>query len=335
MDSDTDKKIISAFLKGSVLGLAEEGTSAEYIQTQISHIFLYSHTVYKLYRRDNENFNALFADLSGEKRADFYKEDFFYNHYFNPAVYKKLVGVLVHDNEVILTEASSGLDWAIEMARIDAAENLTALLIHGSLKEDDFRSIGYQMTKTLAEFPRKSDTKNNWYAIMKANFEDNESFVYLADPLIKKDDTRKVLEVLKNYFENGKERFVNMTGEQLICAIDNHSDNVFYNGGEVSFIDVYLPKENWRMIDPFYAVCRLSADVLVLGGNTYAEALISGYEDYYGNDKTSRSIQLFYQLDGALIKAAYLYIIGKDSGKRLNEAEKYWQFIMSSISELK
>ena len=115
--------------------------------------------------------------------------------------------MLVHDNEVILTEASAGLDWAIEMARIDAAENLTALLIHGSLKEDDFRSIGYQMTKTLAEFPRKSDTKNNWYAIMKANFEDNESFVYLADPLIKKDYTRKVLEVLKNYFENGKERF--------------------------------------------------------------------------------------------------------------------------------
>ncbi len=333
MDYVTDKKIVEAFLAGNVKGLGDS-RSPEYIQTQISHIFLYPETVYKLYRRDNESFNKLFVDLGDEAtRKKFCEEDFFFNRYFNPRVYLDLLRIRVNGSDVeIRPRDESGYDWIIKMRRIDPARNLTALLLHGSLKEDDFRSIGYQMTKMIAEFPRKPETSRNYYEIMKIDVDDVEKFAYLAGRFIKKEDVKRAAWAMKEYLERRKDRFAKITEKDFVYSIDNHSDNVFYNDGELSFVDIYPPKEDWRVVEPLYVIYRLSTDVEVLAGRASAKALIEGYKNYYGVENADESLRLFYQLYGATLKSAYLFMHpGED---RSLEAKKYWQFAEDKIRDL-
>lgn len=336
MSTANDEKISSAFLDGSVSGLIEPGIKAEHIQTQISHIFLYKTTVYKFYRRDNEEINKAFVNLADEMvRAKFYEEDFFYNHYFNPEVYQRLQRIKIAKTGVELKDRNDdGDDWIIQMKRIDMTRNLTTLLLAGGLNRADFQKIGYQMTKAVAEFPHKPKTRKNCYEIMKVDLDDVESFAYLAAPLIKKEDTRRIMEKLNSYLNGKKERFANLQEKDFISSIDNHSDNVFYENGRISFVDIFPPKEDWRTVEPLYIIYRLSADVEVLAGKEYADALITGYKEYYKIEETAEDIRLFYQLYAAMIRGAYLYILSTESGKRTNEAKKYLEFVEANINKI-
>lgn len=336
MNMANDEKIIGAFLCGSVNGLIEPGIKAEHIQTQISHIFLYKMTAYKFYRRDNEGFNKAFVNLADEMvRAKFYEEDFFYNHYFNPEVYQQLQKIKVSETDVELKDRNdAGNDWIIRMKRIDTTRNLTTLLLAGKLSIGDFQKIGYQMTKAVAEFPHKPKTQKSYYEIMKVDLDDVENFAYLAAPLIKKEDTRRIMENLNRYLNGKKERFANLREKDFVSSIDNHSDNVFYENGKTSFVDIFPPKEDWRTVEPLYVVYRLSADVEVLAGKEYADALIAGYKEYYRIEETEKDIRLFYQLYAAMIKGAYLYMLSMENGKRADEAKKYLEFVEANINKI-
>jgi aminoglycoside phosphotransferase family enzyme len=336
MNTPSDEKIINAFLDGSVKGLIEHDISAEHIQTQISHIFLYKTTAYKFYRRDNEGFNKSFVNLGDEAtRTKFYEEDFFYNHYFNPDVYQQLQKIKIARDKVELKNKEDvGDDWIIQMRRIDTTRNLTALLLAGKLKIDDFRKIGFQMTKAVAEFPHKPKTAKNCYEIMKIYLKDVENFAYLAEPLIRKEDTRRVMERLNLYLDGKKDRFANLQEKDFVSSIDNHSDNVFYEDNRVSFIDIFPPKEDWRIVEPLYVIYRLSADVEVLAGKEYADALIDGHKEYYKIKETGDDIRLFYQLYAAMIKGAYLYMLSMERGKRADEAKRYLEFVEANINKI-
>lgn len=336
MNTLNDKKIIEAFLSGSAKGLIEPNIKVEHIQTQISHIFLYKTTAYKFYRRDNEGFNKSFVNLADEAiRAKFYEEDFFYNHYFNPSVYQQLQKVQVADGGVELKSKNEvGDDLIIQMRRIDTTRNLTALLLANELKINDFQKIGFQMTKAIAEFPHKPKTGKTCYEIMKIDLEDVENFAYLAEPLIRKEDTRRVMGRLNHYLDGKKERFANLREKDFVSSIDNHSDNVFYEDSRVSFIDIFPPKEDWRIVEPLYVIYRLSADVEVLAGKEYADALIDGHKEYYKIKETEDDIRLFYQLYAAMIKGAYLYMLSMESGKRADEAKRYLEFVEANINKI-
>ena len=122
-------KIIDAFLKGDVEGLEERGAIPEHIETQISHLFLFPNTVYKICKRDNLFFNEHFRNIADLKtRIDFYKSDFFENNYFSPEVYLDLYGVNVINNEVEVNKNLDGIeDIVMKMKRIDLNSNLSHL----------------------------------------------------------------------------------------------------------------------------------------------------------------------------------------------------------------
>src|SRR3990172_11469600 len=95
------QKIISAFLVGNIEGMEEKGIIPEHLETQISHVFLFPKTVYKICKRDNSFFNEHFRDLADRNsRTYFYKSDFFENNYFSPNVYLGLHGIGVVDGKV-------------------------------------------------------------------------------------------------------------------------------------------------------------------------------------------------------------------------------------------
>ena len=334
MNSPADEKIINSFLEGKTEGLLEPGFQPEHIQTMISHVFLFPKTVYKFYRKDNENFNKMFVDLSGEARKKFYEDDFFYNHYFNPNVYQKLLGINV-DEEVHLAEVSNQIyDRVIQMARLALSHNLTTQLLQGSLKEADFRKIGLEMTKMIAEFPHPLKTKKNYYEIMFGFIKDVEGWTYLADPLIPKKEAEEIMDAVYTFLEQRRDFFSQYTEKDFVVAIDNHSDNIFYDNDEVSFIDVFLPKESWRIVMPFYSSSRPALDVLVLSGQRNSDAMLRGYYDYYGDAPVDPKLYYFYMIYHALVKGPYLLILAKEGGKRQEEGMRYWDFIKSSISKI-
>ncbi|OHA00605.1 MAG: hypothetical protein A3H71_02845 [Candidatus Sungbacteria bacterium RIFCSPLOWO2_02_FULL_48_13b] len=335
MNNTQDEKIISAFLEGRIMGLPEFGRKPECLQTMISRVFLFSTTVFKLYRKDSEIFNTLFSDLGGDIRRSFYEEDFFFNHYFNPAVYKFLRGVKVGDGvELCEPDDKNAYDLVIQMDRIDVRHNLTEQLLNGTLQERDFHKIGYEMTKCIAEFPYKLKTDKNYYEIYYSFLKDLVGWTDSAAPFIPKEEARRVFSVLFPYLEGKKDELSHYTSKDFVSAIDNHSDNVFYKNGELSFIDVYLPKESWRAVMPSYNSVRLSTDIQVLHGKKYADALLAGYGEYYPEEKRDPGFDMFQKVYMALIKGPYLFIMNRESRARHDEAQKYWEFIKKSVAML-
>lgn len=337
MSVETDKKIIEAFQYGRVKGIVEPGVKPTHFLTGISHIFMFPRTVYKLYRKDNDSFNKNSLDLSDEKiRRRFYKDDFSFNHYFSKEIYNALLSIHTNGEVELKSKDESGYDLVIQMTRVDAEKNLTNLLRRKALKEDELRAIGYEMTKLEAEYPERPKTDKNYYEVLTSFIDGVRHFGSMAAPLISLEDCGKICQTMSDYVENNKEKLSKITEKDFILTIDNHSDNIFYINKELLFIDVYLPKIEWGIVEPLYTIARPYTDALVFAGEEYAEALLQGYKDYYGIADMDRELLNFYLIFNALLRAGYIFISYRDSGllERKEEAEAHWEFLRKRIPGL-
>lgn len=337
MNAETDSRIIEAFKEGKVKGVLEPGIKPFHLITSISHIFLFPKSVYKLYRRDNDVFNKRFFDLADENfRLEFYRKDFFCNHYFSKDIYTDLLGVRVNNEIILGPKGEENYDLVIQMNRIDEKNNLTVLLKQGSLAEKDLRIIGYETTKLIAEYTEKPRTGKNYYEILKDFIVGLRDLAYMVDDYIPKADTNSVAKIMDDYVEKNRKELEKLTEKDFILTVDNHSDNVFYAKGKLSFIDLYLPREDWAIVEPLYAIGRLYTDVVVFLGKKYAEALLQGYKDYYGIDEIDRGRLDFYQIFNATLRAPYFFMAHRDSGScvKKEEGEAYWEFLRMRIPRL-
>ncbi len=324
-----DELILEAFKAGQVEGLAEFGQKPEFIQTGISYVFLFPTTVYKLCRKDNENFKQLFVDLGqGQGREDLYRKDFFTNHYFSPTVYRRLLRIKVVEDKVsVVPENEAGEDLVMEMRRINTEQNLTSLLKAGTLAAQDFEQMGYEMTKAIAEFPGKPQTTQNYYEIMKYFVDDLRDFAYLSEKFMSRADIDRVIAVLYDLLEKKKALYEKIGEADFINSIDNHSDNIFYDQDQVSLIDSYIIKDSWRIVEPIYAIYRPATDVAVWQGDEMKKALISGWSRFYQGVEIDADSDRFYQIYFALIRAGLFYQMYQETGAAKVEADRYWAFI--------
>lgn len=337
MNTQAHKKIIQGFTQGDVSGLVEPKMKPKHIQSVISHIFLFSKTAYKIYKSNNHHFNKLFVDLGNKKtRKEFYEEDFLWNNYFNKNVYRQLMGAYSADTIEIKPRDGHEDDLIIQMTRVNAEKNLTFLLQQHLVFNNDLRTIGFKITKAVAEFSHLPAIKKKYYDILAANLNDLKNFSYLASPFISHKNTDGIVQILASYLKRHKHIFTNYPHKDLVVALDDHSDNVFYdkNKNEVTLMDVMPPKENWRIHLPVYNIFRLSVDVLILGNKKLADALIQGYKNYYKGIKIDKKLSLFFQLYSALIRAATLFMLVKQGEQRKNEACQYQHFIKSNLNKL-
>lgn len=334
-DRDSTQGLVEAFKKGTVLGLEEPSIqSPQHIQTFISDVFLFPTTVYKIYRKDNEPFNRDFTDLSDpETRKVFYREDFKWNQYFNASVYQRLRGIEARNGTICLTEEKEdSFDRVIQMRRIDTTANLTKLLVHKQISPNEIASLGYQLTKSIDAFPWRGPQTMPILTQLEIMMRDVEAWARLADPVFPHALTDKVMHCLRGYIQSHAREFNALTDEEYVIGMDNHSDNVFFENGELSLIDIYPPKRDWRFIERSYSIYRLSTDIEILGGKTLAEAFIAGCTRYPTMKRLLRpEKRWFYQLYSALIRAPYLYFLIDKNPERKAEAELFKTFIEQSI----
>lgn len=333
---DNYHQIIEAFKNGEVVGSLEFGSKPEYLETEISHIFLFPQTVYKFYRRDNKGFNEYFLDLSNdEKRKKFYQEEFASNSYFNSEVYQKLSGLEIEDNKILLTDnLSNANDLVIKMKRIRADNNLTHILLNSSLNSDDYYKIGDQMTKALIGFNKGKKIKGNYYEIMRYFMDDLEAYLRMYEKEIAREETDLIVARLRSFVENRKDYFAGVEEKSLIETIDNHADNTYYNDGEVSFIDVYLPKDSWRIVDPLYGVYRLLTDVAVLADDEIAMPIFRGFKNNYSGYQFDPELDAFYKIYFSCIRVGHFFTVSVDNALNHDIALRYLDFIRNKLKIL-
>lgn len=338
--NNEDKKIIDGFLNGTIKGLSasEVGRKPKVIQTQFSRIFLFPKTVYKLYRKDSDYFKQIgLGDIVNNflKRKNFYEQDFFVCHYFNKNVYQKLIGIKINGNPQLVPKNKKSIyDFVIKMKRIDTNQNLTQQLLSRSLTKKDFQIIGYKITKMIAEFPQKPQTNKTLYDIFKISIIDLKNLSYAASPFILKNTTNYIINLITKYFEKYRNHFLKLTSKDLIIGIDNQSDNVYYKNKKVSCLDSYLAKENWRIVEPQNSIQKLVTDVEVLNGKESANEMFLSYKKFYGGKFFKDELKIFYEIYFGLMRAALLYLIYKDTKKRKREADLYWKFTKTKLSEI-
>ncbi len=327
------EKIIEAFAKGEVQGLPAGVGVPERISTVISNVFLFSNNVYKIYKRDAEDFNTHFHDLSNEDiRREFYKHDFLWNNHFSPTVVTSLLGLVERDGVVALTDNIDSADeLVICMKRIDAANNVSRMLIENRLTPAMAKQISYRMSKLVDEFPHAVISNQNYYQIMRDRMEDLRNWSYMAHPYLPKVETDSMIEVLKREVDKRKGEFEKIKEEMFVTGLDNHSDNICFVDGEPVFIDIYPPKPAWIPLEPMHNLFRLAADMQVLGGEEYVDAMIEGYKQHHGEVNVDRELGEFYMIYAALIKAVYVHVLGRDEVER----DKYFEYVRWGIEKLR
>jgi len=331
---DNYKKIINAFLAGDIENIDEKGMIPEHLETQISHLFLFPKTVYKICKRDNVFFNEHFRNLADRKsRLDFYKSDFFENNYFSPDVYLNLYGIGLKDGKVTIgSDIDDAEDFIMKMRRIDWKYSLSNLLHERTLSQKDFQLMGYQQTKDVARYPHQPKTNETFYNIFQRRLDDLRDWMYSAPEYISKDKINEIVHALRSYIEKEKDIFMNFDKSQYVVTIDNHSDNIFFEKGKMIFLDVYPPKEDWIIVPPWINIYRPTTDILILMGEKYARSFIQGYKDYYGY--LDEGHELFYFLYSAAIQGVSLHNLSKDSDVKKKDSELYKAFILENIEKL-
>lgn len=335
----SSEKINKVFRKGEIFYLNKAQKSFDFIETQVSFIYFVGEKAYKFYKSENNSFNKNFFDLSNEKtREIFYREDFYWNNYFSPSVYLKLLGIKRRkDDGIILVDDLVGVDdFIILMNKVEKENNLTEDLMNKGIGVCDAENIGYEMTKKISRFPKKINKDIDYYSLLQGRIRDIELFSSLADQMIDMRDINKMTSYLKLDLKNKERLIKSFKQEDLSVAIDNHSDNIFYNKGKLSYIDVYLIKKEWQTMEPFANVVRLGADFFAWGGEKLYESIKKGFTKYYGNLKNEqKQLELNYLLQFLLLKTIYNYDLSKKNIKKKRQAEIYWNCSQKVYNNLK
>jgi aminoglycoside phosphotransferase family enzyme len=92
-------------------------------------------------------------------------------------------------------------------------------------------------------------------------------------------------------------------------AIDNHAGNVVFVDDTPQFIDIYLLKREWRLIDKHHNIARLATCVRVLGTDELADAMYEEFATYHLLAATE--IYQFMEAYNALIKGYYYTYLEK------------------------
>jgi aminoglycoside phosphotransferase family enzyme len=310
--------------------IAAWGKPKKEIETLLSNVFFFDTTVVKVYKHQT----TFFGDMADpEFRTSFYTEDFFWNHSFAPEVYVHLGGFAMSEQGVACVPFEEGSEYFIEMKQIDHTKNLTTLLSEGNISAEECSQIVRHMIETAREVAKQKKEQledlfaTPWLDLHIDNLESLRSWGYLADAHIPRREIDQKVDFL---IEISKTHpyFTSFDASHLTAAIDNNCDNLLYQNGQPSFIDVMTPKHSWKVHDEFFGVTRTAVDAYVLGTPALADAIYDTYRTY--RDIPEDQVRLIYELRSAIIQWAYRHIL-----KEPKRAAKYKAYIDTTLETLK
>lgn len=322
--------LVDALKNGKVGTISE--IPINHIETVMSHVLIYKDRVRKVYKDDRE---GVFLDLRDfETRRQFYKDDFYWNQNVSPHIHLHLHGVEKNNDDVYqIISAEDAVEWFVEMRRVEDTDTLVKRLLEEEIEISDIQAITNTQIEGLQKLSEKWLPEYNdlldigleklWYERLE---KDLRNFGNSFGATIPKEVTSKRIDVLINFFES-HEYFKNLDESHAEIAIDNHAGNIVFTDGIPHFIDIYLVKKEWRVIDRNNNIARLATCIRVLGNNELADAVYKTFEQHY--PLSSPEIYVFLETYNALIKGYYYTYLNKPE-----VAKKYFLFADKNLENL-
>ncbi len=317
-------ELIEAFEQGKVEGTE---TIVNTIDTAISKVFIGKHKVYKVYHKEN----SFFGNLGDPAyRKEFYNQDFSWNQIMSPHVYLKLHPVKFKGSKFVAVPDKEAEDYFIEMMLVDTTATVSHLLLSEKLSSENVKKIAKAFNERIKKLNKEklnelSSIKKSWYELWEKRLDDLEKFS-LEQSLIKSDLLKRAINALRKQLKESN-YFKDYQHSKLSVGIDGHSDNVILSNDQINFLDIFLVRENWRLIDPHFDICRIAADIDALGQSELVPVL---YENSSHNPyDIPKEVRISYELVSATIKGIYNVIIGKE-----NLAKMYIPLIDKLTKEL-
>lgn len=322
--------IVHILLTGLVKDIPE--IPERHIETVMSDVFIYPHVVRKVYKKDRE---GVFLDLRDTAvRKQFYKDDFFWNQDVSGDIHLGLYGVRANeDGTYELCEAEEAAVWLIEMKRIEDSDTLFRRLREGSATVANVSRLAQIQTeglqrltdKKLVEYTDLLDIGLQALWEMRLDV-DLRRFGKSFGKEIPEAVTDARIDTLLNFFRTNT-FLQNLSSADAAIAIDNHAGNVVFHEDEPQFIDIYLVKREWRLIDKHNNIARIATCVRVLGNDELADAMYEAYREYA--ELAPREVYEFEEAYNALIKGYYYTYL-----KQPEVATKYFTFADGVIEKL-
>ena len=317
--------LIQAFEKNLIDGF-DTSSPDKIIETIVSEIFFYGNKVYKVYKYEK----FFFGDFSNQDfRKDFYKEDFYWNNIMAPHIYLALHGVKKFLNKYKIVDLPKAEDFFIEMKKFDTNKTLTNLLLKKQITDKNLAEIVAKMTtrvKKLTANRKDNLMTRNLAEAQQEDLESDRNLLYMIPSHISKEKTDEIIDFLKGVSKKIS-YFQNYNSNNLSLSIDNHADNIVFLNDEAEFIDVLPPKEDWRVFDYCFNICRLATDVAVLWSEKKANIIYQTYEKIAESIPTD--VKTIYEIRSALIQLWCFYDL-----KKPEIAEEYLKFIEKRMLSL-
>ncbi len=323
-----DYTIVDLIKEGKLEGFLGAPTM---IETVISRVFIFDvdDIVLKIYKRDNNWWNTNIQDLSGGAlRSRFIRHDFEFNHFLNPKIYLEIKALVCENGTAKLVDLKDADDeLVIVMHKEDVSETLTEVLYEGKLKPEEYKDIGQSLAKIKLSLPKSflPDNKSNWYEQMTARLEDLSGWI-LSEKDFPKELADKALAKFGKILEENQSRFQSITKNDLFPLIDCNPENLIYSHKELRFLDVYPPKDDWRIGTFEMDIFRVAGDVCALAGEDAYDAFMEGAVEIAAGN-LDKSLSDFYLLYGAMITAPYFFMLSNKNEKYKVKAEKYLKFV--------
>ena len=250
-------------------------------------------------------------------RVSFLHEDFSWNQSISPEVYLNLQPVALRDGTFVNVSEKEAENHFIEMSLVDTNSTLSDLLLAKKVSVEDVKKIVKTFNERVAELTKQkyqtlSSSNRSWYERWDQRLTDLDKFSQ-DQSFISRDLLQRAFKALHK--NQSLDYFKNYQNTALSAAIDGHSDNIILFNNNITFLDVLLVKDDWRLIDPHFDICRLATDIQALG---QPELLQELYQSSKHNPMSlPKKVRISYELYCACLKGSYNAIIGKNDVAQL------------------
>lgn len=315
-----------ALSNGLVEGITEK--PERFVETVMSDVFIYKDVVRKVYKERK----GVFVDMTDkEARKDFYHNDFLWNQSVSPDIHSNLHGIgQREDGAYFLTDFDQTDVWMIEMKRIQDTDTLFNRLTNGTATIKDVTSFTEMQTLALQKLT--DDYLESHVDLLELSLQklwedrlDNDlrAFGKSFGKEIAPELTDHRVDSLLDYFKNSS-FLQELSPADASVMIDNHAGNIVFHNDKPQFIDIFLPKREWRVLDHHNNISRIAACVRTLGNDKLADSMYETYSNHH--ELAPREVYEFQEAYNALIKGYYYTYL-----KQPDVAQKYFALADSLI----
>jgi aminoglycoside phosphotransferase family enzyme len=328
------EKLFSLIESGKVEGFSSIPIKVETVISRV-YIFEAEQKVIKLYKRDCTWWNENMSDISkGEKRISFITNDFAFNNFLNPIVYTAISKLTINEDFVEFSNIGDADELAIIMKKEDFSLVLTEVLWESKIQKNEIFSLGKQFTTKKLATPASFLPINskNWYEQMIDRLDDLNQW-YESEDSFPVELGNRGLEYLSKITEIHKQEFSKLQTKDLAVLVDCNSENLIFRNGQLSFVDAFSPKDEWRSGLFDIDVYRIATDIFASSGKEFYQEFLRGVKSV--NETTLHvGLEDYFIIYSALISAPYFYMLGKKNPKYIQIAEKYTTFLQDKVDNI-